>query len=78
MTFVVDSSVALAWCFEDERNETTDALSRQVAVSGAAAPGLWPLGRLALPLATRDRALRAAAGSLGVPLLGEATDARED
>lgn len=33
--------------------------------------------RLTLPLDTRDRALRAAAGSLGVPLLGEATDVRQ-
>jgi hypothetical protein len=30
--------------------------------------------RLALPLATRDRALRGAATSLGVALLGEPTD----
>ena len=43
MTFVLDSSVALAWCFEDEGIDTTDALLRQVAASGAAAPGLWPL-----------------------------------
>lgn len=140
MTFVVDSSVALAWCFEDERTDTTDALLRQVAISGAAAPGLWPLEvlnglamgerrgrldaarrqslsgflrdlpvriddetpalawdttaalasrfqltvydaaylelaqRLALPLASRDRALRAAASRLGVALLGEPAD----
>lgn len=140
MSFVVDSSLALAWCFEDERSDTTDDLLRQVAASGAVAPGLWPLEvlnglamaerrgrleatkrqslggflrdlpvsiddetaaqawsataalpvrfqltvydaaylelaqRLRLPLATRDRALRAAAGSLGVALLGEPTD----
>ena len=143
MTFVLDSSVALAWCFEDERTETTDALLRQAAASGAAAPALWPLEvlnglamgerrgrldaakrqslggflrdlpvsiddetaaqawgvtaalaarfqltvydaaylelaqRLTLPLATRDRALRAAASGLGVALLGEPTDAAE-
>ena len=143
MTFVLDSSVALAWCFEDERTDATDDLLRQTAASGAAAPALWPLEvlnglamgerrgrldaarrqalsgflrdlpvsiddetvaqawattaalaarfqltvydgaylelaqRLALPLATRDRALRGAASSLGVALLGEATDKRE-
>ncbi len=143
MTFVLDSSVALAWCFEDERTDTTDALLQRTAASGAAAPALWPLEvlngltmgerrgrldaakcqrlggflrdlpvsiddetaaqawgvtatlaarfaltvydaaylelaqRLALPLATRDRALRAAASSLGVALLGEPADERE-
>lgn len=144
MTFVLDSSVALAWCFEDERTDTTDALLREVAATGAAAPGLWPLEvlngltmgerrgrldadkrkslggflrdlpvsiddetaaqawdvtatlaarfqltvydaaylelaqRLAVPLATRDRALRGAARSLGVALLGEPTDATKE
>lgn len=43
MTFVVDSSVTLAWCFEDERTDATDALLHQVAASGAMAPALWPL-----------------------------------
>lgn len=140
MSLVLDSSVTLAWCFEDERTDATDALLRRVADFGAAAPGLWPLEvlnalaigerrgrldaakrqslseflrdlpvsidaetadqawrttaalasrfqltlydaaylelaqRLGMPLATRDRALRGAAGSLGVTLLGEPTD----
>lgn len=140
MSFVLDSSVALAWCFEDERTDTTDALLRQVAESGAEAPALWPLEvlnglamgerrgrldatkrqslgnllrdlpvrideetasqawgttatlaarfqltvydaaylelaqRLALPLATRDRALRIAANNAGIALLGEPAD----
>lgn len=43
MTFVLDSSVALSWCFEDERTDETDALLRRVAFSGAVAPVLWPL-----------------------------------
>ena len=143
MSFVLDSSVALAWCFEDERSDATDDLLRQAAASGAAAPALWPLEvlnglamgerrgrldaakrqilggflrdlpvsiddetvaqawgptsalaarfqltvhnaaylelaqRLALPLATRDHALRRAATNLGVALLGEATDKSE-
>jgi predicted nucleic acid-binding protein len=140
MSLVLDSSVALAWCFEDERSDATDDLLRQVAASGASAPALWPLEvlnglamgerrgrldaaqrqvlgsflrdlpvsiddltvaqaweptaalaarfqltvydaaylelaqRLALPLATRDRALRSAASGLGLALLGEAGD----
>lgn len=144
MTFVLDSSVALAWCFEDERTDTTDALLSRVAESGAEAPALWPLEvlnglamgerrgrldttkrqslgnllrdlpvhiddetaaqawsttamlaarltltvydaaylelaqRLALPLATRDRALRIAANTAGIALLGEPTDERTE
>ena len=43
MSFVLDSSVALTWCFDDERTATTDALLDRVTVLGAAAPSLWPL-----------------------------------
>jgi len=144
MSFVLDSSVTLTWCFDDERTAASDSLLERVAESGAVAPSLWPLEvlnglamaerrrrmdadkrqrmggflrdlpvtiddetvlqawgataalaarfqltvydaaylelaqRLQLPLATRDQALRAAASSLGVVLLGEATDAHEE
>jgi predicted nucleic acid-binding protein len=43
VSFVLDSSVALSWCFEDERTPATAALLDQVAESGAVAPLLWPL-----------------------------------
>ena len=43
MTFVLDSSVSLSWCFEDERTAATAALLDRVAESGAVAPSLWPL-----------------------------------
>jgi len=43
VSFVLDSSVALSWCFEDERTPATAALLNQVAESGATAPSLWPL-----------------------------------
>jgi predicted nucleic acid-binding protein len=43
MTFVVDSSVALTWCFAEERTPATAALLDRVADSGAFAPSLWPL-----------------------------------
>ena len=36
MTFVLDSSVALSWCFDDERTDATDALLERVTVTGAA------------------------------------------
>lgn len=43
MSIVVDSSLALAWCFEDERTAATVALLTEVAEAGAVAPVLWPL-----------------------------------
>jgi predicted nucleic acid-binding protein len=43
VSFVLDNSVALTWCFEDERTPATTALLEGVAESGALAPGLWPL-----------------------------------
>ena len=56
MSFVLDSSVTLAWCFDDERTDATDALLEQVVESGAEAPSLWPLEILnALSMAERRR-----------------------
>ena len=46
MSFVVDSSVALAWCFEDEQTQPIMALLDRVAVNGAVAPSIWPLEAL--------------------------------
>ena len=43
MSFVLDSSVALSWCFEDEHTPLSVALLERVAESGAMAPLLWPL-----------------------------------
>jgi len=136
MSFVLDSSVTLTWCFEDEATAAADAVLTRLTEHGAHAPSLWPLEilnalamarrrgritaevqreriaflhalpvaldaqtaaqawsvtyrlaeqhrltlhdasylelaqRLELPLATLDTDLRAAAGALGVPLLG--------
>ena len=46
MSFVLDDSVALTWCFEDERTPATTALLVQIGESGALAPSLWPLEAL--------------------------------
>lgn len=40
---VIDTSVALVWCFEDEASPTSDALLDQVRDEGAVVPGLWHL-----------------------------------
>jgi predicted nucleic acid-binding protein len=42
VTFVVDSSLALAWCFEDEQTAPVMALLDRVTEEGAVAPQLWP------------------------------------
>jgi predicted nucleic acid-binding protein len=40
---VVDSSIALTWCFEDEASHETDRLFERVRDDGAVVPGLWHL-----------------------------------
>lgn len=40
---VIDASIALAWCFDDEATPRTDELLIQVRDEGAIAPGLWRL-----------------------------------
>jgi predicted nucleic acid-binding protein len=40
---VIDSSIALAWSFEDEASRETDKLFERVRDDGAVVPGLWYL-----------------------------------
>ena len=46
MSFVLDNSVALAWCFEDEQTPSVMALLDRLTQTGAFAPVLWPLEAL--------------------------------
>ncbi len=46
MSFVIDNSIALAWCFEDEQTVGIMALLDRVAEVGAIAPQLWPIEAL--------------------------------
>lgn len=46
MSFVLDNTVALAWCFEDEQTPAVMDLLDRVAETGANAPALWPLEAL--------------------------------
>ena len=58
MSFVVDNSIALAYCFEDEQTQPVTALLDRVAETGAWAPSLWPLEALnGLLVAERRRRL---------------------
>ena len=40
---VIDSSIALTWCFADEATPATDALFARVRDNGAEVPALWHL-----------------------------------
>jgi predicted nucleic acid-binding protein len=40
---VLDASVAIAWCFEDEASPQTEAIADRVSEDGALVPALWPL-----------------------------------
>ncbi len=56
MTFVLDSSVSLSWCFEDEFTDATDALMVRASDTGAIVPVHWPLEVLnGLAMAGRRR-----------------------
>jgi predicted nucleic acid-binding protein len=54
---VIDSSIALTWCFEDEASAETDALFERVRDEGAVVPGLWrlELGNVLLQAEKRGR-----------------------
>lgn len=43
MSLVLDSSMTLAWLFEDENSGLADNILQQVADSGAIVPSLWRL-----------------------------------
>lgn len=43
MSLVIDASIALAWCFEDEATVETDMLMEVVRTDGALVPTIWHL-----------------------------------
>ncbi|MBR0654325.1 type II toxin-antitoxin system VapC family toxin [Plastoroseomonas arctica] len=60
MSFVLDNSVAHAWCFEDEQTPAVTKLLDRLTQIGARAPLLWPLEALnGLLIAERQRRLDA-------------------
>lgn len=52
---MLDNSVALAWCFEDEQTTAVMDLLDRVVETGASAPLLWPLEALNGLLAAERR-----------------------
>ncbi len=43
MSLVLDGSLALAWCFDDEATPMIDEIMNGVAKSGAVVPSIWRL-----------------------------------
>jgi predicted nucleic acid-binding protein len=41
--FVLDCSLTMAWCFEDERSENTDRVLAAIKDCPAFVPALWPV-----------------------------------
>jgi predicted nucleic acid-binding protein len=41
--FVVDNSVVMAWCFDDEADSYTDAIQDSLTHNVAYVPSIWPL-----------------------------------
>src|SRR5438876_831107 len=41
--FVLDCSMTMSWCFEDESNDTSDAILDALSYSTAIVPTIWPL-----------------------------------
>jgi predicted nucleic acid-binding protein len=41
--FVVDTSVILAWCLDDESSDLADAVVGRLMLEGGVAPAHWPL-----------------------------------
>ena len=41
--FIVDASMALTWCIDDEANDDSDRVLHRVLLEGGIAPAQWPL-----------------------------------
>lgn len=52
--FVLDASVALAWCLPDETNAAADAVLDRLGEEGAVVPAIWP-AELANAIRTAER-----------------------
>jgi len=67
VSVVIDASVALTWCFEDEASPQTDALFERVRDGGAVVPALWHL-ELANVLLQAEKRGRIATGDVATRL----------
>jgi predicted nucleic acid-binding protein len=70
--FILDCSIAVAWCFEDEASDDCDALLERLRDEGALAPSLWhlELGNVMIQAERRGRIMPADV-STRLELIGE-------
>lgn len=70
--FVVDNSVVMAWCFQDETSQYADAILGSLEVFKAIVPSIWPLevGNVLL-VAERRKRLSEASSARFIALLTE-------
>jgi len=70
--FVIDNSVVMSWCFQDETSKYTDAVLGRLEQTTAYAPAIWPLEVCnVLLVAERRKRLSQADSSRFVSLLSE-------
>jgi predicted nucleic acid-binding protein len=43
MPLVIDASVTLAWCLDDEQSEYADVILKRVSEDSAMVPSVWPI-----------------------------------
>ena len=79
MAFVLDSSVALSWCFEDEVTEATLRIRERLSTERAVVPSLWLLevAHVLLLGARRGRLTAEAAAEFADLLVGLPIDVVE-
>jgi len=61
MSFVLDASMTMAWCFPDEADASADAVLDRLRRTGAVVPVVWPL-EVANTLLVGERRQRLAPG----------------
>lgn len=62
--FVIDASVVVAWCLEDESSDAADAAIERLMAEGAIAPANWPI-EIASALRSAERRGRLDEASIG-------------
>ncbi len=68
--FVIDNSVVMSWCFNDEANEYADAVLEKLMAARAVVPAIWPLEVVnVLLVAERKERLKQADSSRFLALL---------
>lgn len=70
--FVIDNSVVMSWCFEDEANRYADAVLDSLTDAVAIVPSIWPLEVInVLLVAERRQRLNQTASARFLTLLGK-------